>query len=289
MSLVITNEELDAIRFYIGDIELAKKNVYRGGDKAYQTINALLNYGYRNEIDKAKEGKIVELYDSDHLKSYLKLIILVFSASLKYRNIIKDKDKYMSSYRVDRASSLDEFINNNNTIEGFFSTCKYGLLPQYAHTKKDIVLLEVIRDSKTPYIDYQDLLGVNYSKPEEAEILIPFGTCISHAKNVPLTNVEKEKYYDLNGNMPRGKWIIKLTEGNYDLLDENIEEEYYNYICNEQVVSKIIKTMKKLTLSKRLNKDEKEFYTEWKKKLIAYINSCSEKLRIKYSINNINN
>ena len=78
MEIHFTKEEIDAIKFYLGDEEIVHKNVYRGGGEAYQTINALLNYGVRNEMDKALEGKVVEIYDVQHLKSYLELIKLVF-------------------------------------------------------------------------------------------------------------------------------------------------------------------------------------------------------------------
>ena len=60
MGIHFTKEEINAIKFYLGDKEIVNKNVYRGGGKAYQTINALLNYGVRNEMDKALEGKVVE-------------------------------------------------------------------------------------------------------------------------------------------------------------------------------------------------------------------------------------
>ena len=82
MSNNITDKEIDAIKFYLGDKTIVEQLVYRGGGKAYNTINALLNLGTRNEEDKAKENKTVEIYDVEHLKSYIDLIIDVFSASL---------------------------------------------------------------------------------------------------------------------------------------------------------------------------------------------------------------
>ena len=127
MGIHFTKEEINAIKFYLGDKEIVNKNVYRGGGKAYQTINALLNYGVRNEMDKALEGKVVEIYDVQHLKSYLELIKLVFGAAVKYRNANNSPNN--TSYRVDRLSSFEAFVGNkDHKIEGFFSTCKNGLL-----------------------------------------------------------------------------------------------------------------------------------------------------------------
>ena len=47
----MTEKELNAILFYMGDLETVDKQIYRGGNKAYNTINALLHKGIQNEID----------------------------------------------------------------------------------------------------------------------------------------------------------------------------------------------------------------------------------------------
>lgn len=285
MDLNVSTEEIDAIKFYLGDFNFVQDSVYRGGCNAYQTINALLNYGFRNEVDKAKEGKIVELYDVEHFKSYLKLIKLIFEASLKYRNKISTSESNFTSYRVDRFSSFKEFTSHNGIIEGFFSTCKYGFLPQYANTKKDIVLLEIVRDSSVPYLDFQDLLKKYYSKPEEAEILVPFGTKINTITEVALTSAEKNLYRDKDGNPPRGKWIVNLTLGEYKAIDSDLEDSYYSYICNEGVLSRVMKIMKRLSSEEELSNEDIAFYSDWKVKLIAYIDSYAYKLLKIYSFN----
>jgi len=271
MEVHFTKEEIDAIKFYLGDKKIVQDNVYRGGGKAYQTINALLNYGVRNEMDKALEGKVVEIYDVQHLKSYLELIKLVFGAAVKYRNATNSPNK--TSYRVDRLSSFQEFQSHNGVIEGFFSTCKSGLLPQYANSKRDVVLLEVVRDDFVPYLDFEDILKDFYSKPDEAEILVPFGTRILETKEIDLTDDEKRIYHDSEGKPPRGKWIIYLGQGQYKSLDPVCEQQYFDYITDEQVVSTIIEKMKMLSSKQTLTADEIAFYKDWKEKVIRYINS----------------
>ena len=52
----ITTEELNAIKFYLGDSKTVEDKIYLGGEKAYVTINALLNLGTR-KIRKRKKGK----------------------------------------------------------------------------------------------------------------------------------------------------------------------------------------------------------------------------------------
>ena len=281
----ITYGEIDAIKFYLGDKQIVEDEVYRGGPKAYNTINALLNLGTRNEEDKAKEKKVVEIYDVDHLKSYINLIIDVFSASIKYRDNTQDNISNNTSYRVDRLSSFEAFVGNkDHKIEGFFSTCKNGLLPQYANSKQDIVLLEVVRDQSVPYLDFQELLKDFYSKPEEAEILVPFGTKIEEYYEVPLTSEEMEIYKDKNGNAPRHKYIIKLTQGDYEEVSSGLEEYYYNYLTNDDRLAHIIDSMKLRTSGKELSDYEKEIYFEWKEVFNRFINSRAAKLIKEYSM-----
>ena len=73
--MTLTRHELNCIRFYMGDEKIVNSGYFKGGPKAYNTINALLHDGIWDEVDKLKEGKVIELYDVEHLKSYLDLII----------------------------------------------------------------------------------------------------------------------------------------------------------------------------------------------------------------------
>ena len=65
----LKNKELDCIRFYMGDPDV--QDTFRGGLKAYNTINALLHKGIQNELDLISENRVIEIYDQDHLKQYL--------------------------------------------------------------------------------------------------------------------------------------------------------------------------------------------------------------------------
>lgn len=287
MGNIITSEEINAIKFYLGDKNIVEQLIYRGGGKAYNTINALLNLGIRNEEDKAKENKVVEIYDVEHLKSYIGLIIDVFSASIKYRDSVNYDERSITSYRVDRLSSFQTFISNkDNKIEGFFSTCKKGLLPQYANTKEDIVLLEVVRDSSVPYLDFEDLLKDYYSKPEEAEILVPFGTKIANYDETTLSEEEKEIYKDRKGAAPKHKYVVKLTKGEYEEIPSELEEYYYNYIINEERLAHIINSMKLLTSGQKLSDNERDIYMKWKEMFNRFINSRIAKLFDEYSMEN---
>lgn len=285
MNNTITIKELNAIKFYLGDKKTVEELIYRGGLKAYNTINALLNLGTRNEEDKAKEKKVIEIYDVEHLKSYIDLIINIFEAAIKYRNSVNYDEYRSTSYRVDRLSSFQTFINNkDHKIEGFFSTCKNRLLPQYANSKQDIVLIEIIRDSSVPYLDFQDLFKFSYSKPEEAEILIPFGTRIAHYEEIKLSELEKKEYKDRNGNPPKHKFIVKLTQGKYEKKSPEMEMYYYNYLTSKEQLTHIINSMKLLSNGEKLSNYEQDNYLKWKEIFNSFINSKAAKIIDEYSI-----
>ena len=74
----LKNNALDCIRFYMGDPSVLDK--FRGGCKAYNTINVLLHSGIQNELDLLNEGRIVEIYDLDHLKQYMDVIVSIYQS-----------------------------------------------------------------------------------------------------------------------------------------------------------------------------------------------------------------
>lgn len=281
-SEIISEKELLAIRFYMGDMDIVNSGRFQGGPKAYNTINALLHPGTGNEKDKAWEGRVIEIENSDHLKSYIELILDIYTAMEKYRRAhAANPDKTPGTYRIDRASSLIRFEQNHHMVAGFFSTCKWGFIPEYAHTKANIVLLEVWRDETVPFLDFSELFGKAYAKPEEAELLLPFGIELQNMEPLPMTEQELRDYTDINGNPPRGKWRIHLTVGQMPEVPQEILDELYTDITREETVFKIKDCMAKLSDRKSLTLDEEQFYCTWKIQLHQYIGGCI------FAINNV--
>ena len=68
---MLSKQQLDSIRFYMGDPEIVNCKEMQGGLKAYNTMNALLSYDLHDEVDKVKEGRILELHNVQHLKQYI--------------------------------------------------------------------------------------------------------------------------------------------------------------------------------------------------------------------------
>ena len=255
----LKNKELDCIRFYMGDPNVQDK--FRGGLKAYNTINALLHKGIQNELDLISENRVIEIYDQNHLKQYLDLIISIYQSMIHY--VKEYENKHFITYKIDRYSTILQ-MKESNRIEGFFSTCKYGYLEEYAHIKKDVVLLEIIRDQNIPYLDFECLFKDKYAKKDEAEILIPFNTKISLIEEIELSDDEKNKYLDMNGRVPIGKYRIHLI--NEDINTQRIEES--EILKDVELVQSCISNLLKYN---ELNQEDLGFYTKWKDNLRNYL------------------
>ncbi len=271
---LITQKEMDYIRFYMGDPEVVKRGDLKGGPKAYNTINALLHSGIQNEIDKVREGRVLEIEDSNHIKSYIELCISIYCAMKKYRKE-KSQSKEYITYRVDRESMMQE-IKGKTWIEGFYSTCKKGFLEEYAHIKENVALIEIHRDESVPYLDFEDLFEGHYAKPEEAEVLIPFGTAIRKMEEVELSDEEKEKYTDMNGNPPCAKYTLFLAGEKCEALIRFSEVSEKKEIRLEEIISDenvkhVQKCLKMLMEMQELDENDLEFYVAWKGKLQSYI------------------
>lgn len=268
---IFTKEELLAIRFYMGDPEVAASGLFKGGPKAYNTINALMHPGSANEKDKAREGRVIMLEDTEHLKSYLRVIMDIYCAMEKYRQFqSKQAANLRPTYRMDRLASLRRFVEDGHRVAGFFSTCKRGFLPEYAHGKANVVMLEVDWDESVPFLDFEDIFEGCYAKPEEAEILLPFGMVIQQMEALPITEQEAEIFTDINGQPPEGKWHLHMTMDQVEEFSEEELRKLYQAVTDEETVQHIIICMQKLTAKEPLTALEKRIYNTWKMQLQRY-------------------
>lgn len=275
MSTQITEEEKLALRFYLGDPAVAADGPYRGGPQAYNTINALLHPGFSNEMDKAAEGRQVVLEDAQQMESFLHLTVLIFSAMEKYRRQQKGRGN-AAGWRVDRLSSLQQFVQDEGRIAGFFSCSREGLMPAYAHIKKNIVLLEVLAEEDAPYVDIADLLQSFYAKPEEAEVLFPPGTVICSMQALPISPREQEEYADLDGKPPAGKYRLHLARGTYPAVPEEELEQLLHDIAAQE--GKAAQIMADIMRGRRPKPEDAVFYGEWKTEIRRYVGGYCHKI-----------
>lgn len=258
MAALPTTEMLDCIRFYMGDPQIVARGDFRGGPKAYNTINALLHLGVQNELDKLREGRVLEIYDRAHLISYLRLI------ETMDRAMSPEAAEQTCTWRVDRLHAV-ETLRARGEIEGFYSTCKRGFLPEYAHTKADVALMEMVRAPGVPCLDFEALFGAGYAKPEEAEILLPFGAVVRHVEELPLSESEKTLYTDLNGEPPRGKFRIHLAPPTD--MGGSDADTWWAAVTSEEAVQHARRCLTLLRDTRQLPPADMDFYCTWKKHL----------------------
>ena len=185
---------------------------------------------------------------------------------------------HLVTYRIDRYSAI-KHLKDKNYIEGFYSTCKNGFLEEYAHTKLGIVLMEIHRNANVPYLDFERLFHSAYAKPQEAEILLPFGAQIVEIEEVELSEEEKIRYTDIDGNVPEGKYRIVISNKEDITMDDMDPDELYGYITSNETFDHAIECIYKLMKQEALSDEEFSFYTEWKENVQLYIN---QKISLKH-------
>lgn len=261
---MLSKQQLDSIRFYMGDPGIVNRKEMQGGLKAYNTMNALLSYDLHDEVDKVKEGRILELHNVQHLKQYIQQYVDIVKAMQDY---VVEHPIETVTYRIDRLSSL-ESIRKYGVLEGFHSSCTTGFLPQYAHSKQNVVLLEIHRDKDVPYLDFANIFEGYYAKPEEAELLLPFGTKVKHIEEIALTEDEKEMYYDIHHLPPVGKYRIYVEKPEYI---KNEIDGIYEEITNESCIARLQHCLNHLMKNHTLENDDFVYYLAFKDKLMKYL------------------
>ncbi len=159
----LTNDEKNALRFYIGDVSGYDK--FYGDPKAYVTLNSLFFPNIYTEKARADEGKFLNqaiIADIPRLFDFFRSLFSAFS-----KNLI---NKAIDVYRVERMSDFLLCRQNSATIS-LTSTSTSGFLNSY-RDRRGIALLKFKLPVGINCIDIAKTLD-KYSKPEEAEILLP--------------------------------------------------------------------------------------------------------------------
>ena len=261
---MLSKQQLDSIRFYMGDPEIVNRKEMQGGLKAYNTMNALLSYDLHDEVDKVNEGRILELHNVQHLKQYIQQYVDIVQAMKDY---VVEHPIETITYRIDRLSSL-ESIRKYGVLEGFHSSSTIGFLPQYAHSKQNVVMLEIHRYKDVPYLDFANIFEGYYAKPEEAELLLPFGTKVKHIEEIVLTEEEKELYHDIHHLPPVGKYRVYVEKPTYDM---NSMDTLYEEITSVECVNRIQYCLNSLMKNHTLDNDDLVYYLAFKEKLMKYL------------------
>lgn len=273
---MLTQKEMDAIRFYQGDTRKRAKDGtflegmteigFYGIRSAYRTMNCLMFDGIDNEEERIAEGT-ADLNPQIFLEieKVAEVFCDLFGAMCKCRREL-DKDdshrkRYHTVYRTDRGVSIQEMKKLGRTIS-FISTSKENELNEYFCKKKGLSLLEIVVSPEVPYLDFEQILGTDYHYADQREVLLPPFLNISLHEG-KLTDKETE-YKDADGNPPKGKYILVL-EG-LDLGAEVAQNVNMGPTLGElaEDKEKIALILKKMTEKSAITEQEKEQYCHWK-------------------------
>lgn len=176
--IMLTESEIRAIRFYIGDV--SGNDPFWSDPKAYVVLNSLFFPDIETEIARTAEGKYLNpaiIEDCDRLVEFLYHLLSAFT---KCKN-----DKKLTTYRVERYRDYQLIKSRGETVS-FTSTSTYGFLDAY-RDRNGIALMRFDIPEKTPCIEMRSVLE-KYSKHDEAEVLL-----------APRTNLKiKEKALEEN-------------------------------------------------------------------------------------------
>lgn len=205
------NNEIRAVKYYIGDVRNVPEDGFWNDPKAYCLLNALFFPGIAAESARTAEGKRLNLEilaDIPRLTSFFEALFSVFRKS-------PAKNHY-STFRVERFSDY-EFMRKSGKTVSFTSTSEAGFLKAY-QDRRGIALLKFEIPEQTPCIRMQEFFQ-EYAKPEEAEILLPPGLNL-HFENLPLSEQEQQ-ILDADGNPPLISCSVSIEGISRDIPDSS--------------------------------------------------------------------
>lgn len=264
----------DLLRFYGGDIREKTEDgimIVSGdvmadelwGDKeAYRTLNAMLFDGYENEKERIyQEGHRLNPAFIERIEETLEIYRGIFSLMCR-RNQIEEPVRVK---RVDRKASLYAYETG---YTGSFVSCTKGNYQDEFSNKNQVILLEADIQPGIPCADFQQLLTASeYTNSDEKEILLPPFLPLE-IKQVSLEKKETKMLCDMNGNLPVGKYFLKL--GKFPDYRQEIRES------EEELKERIQKgSIKAASELRKMNdgqwEEEYRGYIRWKQNLHAYL------------------
>lgn len=227
-----TEQEIRAVKYYIGDCAEFEQDNFWSDTKAYNVINSLFYSGIATEQARVNEGKFLNPAIVSDLERLEKLLDNLLSACKKSKTT-----EQIQTYRVERFSDYLAMKHARKTIS-FTSTSKNYFLKAY-QDRVGIALMRFIIPVGTPCIDMQKFFE-NYAKPEEAEILLPPNLNLQIAE-IPVSESELQ-ILDANDKPPMIscvatiKNIIKPNIQKFSELPKNSEILAQNilYLFNQQ-------------------------------------------------------
>lgn len=279
---VITQKEIDAIRFYQGDVwkrningKIMKKEQQEGFwgiQGAYQTMNCLMFEGCDNEKERIQEGN-KELVPNIFLE--IDKVVEIYCDI--YRAMCKKNDYSRENrcvYRTDRGVSVEE-LKKGYTISFMSTFSEIDKDPEkFFQKKRELVILLIKIPSGIPCLDLNEILGKDNRYAKQGEVLLPPFLKISY-EELELTEAEKQ-YRDADNKPPKAKYLIvvkKLLESKPECLKGKADD------LTEERNKEAAEILTKLINKEYLEKWEEEMYCQWKRDFRRLIWEKFEKIR----------
>lgn len=267
---MFTLKEIDAIRYYQGDIR--KRNKERqivkdemeegffGTPSAYRTMNCLMFDGIINEENRISEGNgkiIPELLLE--VEKIIEVFCDIYRAMCKYVSEFGNNEK-MLTYRTDRKVSVEE-MKKGYTVS-FVSTSRNDMPEEFLQRKTGLVLLNFVFSQKIPHLDFRRILKEDYLFKEQDEVLLPPFLKIE-LERVELTEREKQ-YCDINGQPPCAKYLVEVKGiRSWYLGSMGQKRKALTLECKQRSAE----ILKKMVNKEIVTEEEKKEYCLWKKEI----------------------
>ena len=269
---MLTKKEIDAIRFYQGDVrkrigsasfsKYEREAGFFGIPKAYKTMNCLMFEGIDNEKERIAEGTAsLNPQVFQEIERVMDVYYDIFRAMCKSAKAGDGGKKVRTLYRTDRGISIEEMKKQGRTIS-FTSTSKDNCPKEYFQKKKKLTLLEIVMPPEIPCLDFEKILGSAYRFADQKEILLP-PLLRAHFSEAKLTKEEKE-YRAADGLPPQGKYKVVLE--NIILLGQQrtVEEHDAKLQDLKRDKEKMANILEKLIRKDELTEEEIKEYCAWK-------------------------
>lgn len=271
---MLTLKEIDAIRYYQGDIrkrnkdgqivENEKEEGFFGTPSAYRTMNCLMFDGTINEENRIAErnGKLVpELFLE--IEKIIEVYCDMYRAMCKYVSEVTN-DKKLFTYRTDRKISVEE-MKKGYTMS-FTSTSRNDTPEEFLQRKVGLILLNFVFSQKIPHLDFHQILKGEYLFEEQDEVLLPPFLKIELEK-MELTEKEKQ-YRDVNGQPPCAKYLVEVK----GIRSQNLEAgSGKRKALTSERNQKSAQILKKMVNKEIVTEEEKQEYCLWKEDIRAII------------------
>ena len=279
--LNISEKEKNALMIYEGS---SPGGCAAGADSnSYKTLNTVMFSGIDNELtrifdDHQKLNPTVLFQTKEMLDYYHNL----HSTMYKYSHQI---DKQVDVRRVDRTQSFDEILKKKELVSSFSTTLNY--FPT-EFSKKNITLVEAHIMPGAMSVDFEKVLGDEYSHYMEREVLVGFGSPVEIEEIVPQENLKtyEKDIKAIDGAFPDQKIVMRVLplpkpkEPTQKEIEQNEKNKQFilNYGNRDRVATFMARVgemgllkIPKARAMEIIPQEEIDFYLKWKDALRSVI------------------